>query len=257
MKGIEKFVEKEPRGLARTLRKITHILTLLLKSDNAAVSFNYGGINFITPKKHWIGNLLVRRGGWEREQIAFFFQNAKDRGADIFLDVGANYGVYSLLAAKTGNFAEIHAIEAHPENYEGMLACFGANSFARIIAPHNIAASDAEGELFLDNRASDDRASDVASVSKNERPDTFAIKAAALDSVFDFSGRNIAVKIDVEGHELSVLRGMANLIRRNNVFMQVEILSGGSSQIHSVLECGLRIIHRINSDFYFVNDKAE
>ena len=78
------------------------------------------------------------------------------------MDIGANFGYYSLLAAKTGDFADIHAIEPHPETHRRLLMQIGANGWEKKITPHNIAASDKDGTLFIDRESSGG-----ASVSEN------------------------------------------------------------------------------------------
>ena len=75
-----------------------------------------------------------------------------------------------------------------------------------------------------------------------------------MDSVFDFAGRNIAVKIDVQGHELAALKGMANLLSRNKAFLQVEIEEENTHSLNYLIQSGFRCTHYIGWDFYFAND---
>lgn len=247
MNGIEAFLKTSRLPL---LVKLWRQICYRLVRDDGVIKCQRNGINFSFLNAQRMGKYIFQRGNWEPRQVAFFFQNAQKRGADVFLDIGANFGYYSLLAAKAGMFSEIHAMEAHPQTYETLRASIAANDFSRVITPHNAAASDMQGEIFIDKFPSR-----VAAVYKNTRPDTIAISAMPLDSVFDFSGRNIAVKMDVEGHEIAALRGMANLIRRNNVFLQVEAWEKSVDFFYFVMECGLRIHHRIEDDFYLSNDK--
>ncbi len=182
--------------------------------------------------------------------MLYFFNIARRQGADIFLDIGANIGYYSLLATKTNDFTEIHTIEAHPETYRQLLMQIEVNAFQNIITPHNIAASEKNGELFISRKA---RGSSFVSLDK--RQDTIAIKAKALDSIFNFSGRNVAIKLDVEGHEVEALKGMINLLSRNKVLLQVEIWSHNMDSFYFLHDNGFRCICHIKDDFYFVNDK--
>ena len=210
------------------------------------------GIRFALYGKDLTSMRILKNGYYEPESILYLFNTARRQGADIFLDIGANIGYYSLLATKTNDFAEIHAIEAHPEIYRQLLMQIEVNAFQNIIVPHNIAASEKDGELFIERKGSD-----ISTVFVDKRQDTIAIKARALDSIFNFSGRNVAIKLDVEGHEVEALKGMVNLLSRNNVLLQVEIWSHNMDSFYFLYDNGFRCICHIKDDFYFVNDKEQ
>ena len=211
------------------------------------------GTCFILDKRDWPRNHVLTKGWFEPAQVLYFFNAARKRDCDIFLDIGANFGYYSLLAAKTGDFAEIHAVEAHPTTYRHLLAHIAENSLDGLITPYNIAASDKRGELFID-----DKASGQAAVSRGKREGaSVSVQAEMLDSLFDFSGRNIAIKMDVEGQEILALKGMSRLLSRNKILLQVEIWGEALESFHCATELGFRWIHRIGDDFYFVHDQGE
>ena len=211
-----------------------------------------GGTRFVLDKRDWLHRHVLTKGWFEPAQVLYFFNAARKRDCDIFLDIGANFGYYSLQAAKTGDFAKIYAVEAHPGAYRHLLAHIGENFLDGLIAPYNIAASDKSGELFID-----DKASGKAAVSRGKRKDaSVSVQAEALDSFFDFSGRSIAVKIDVEGHEIAVLDGMKNLLSRNRVFLQAEIWGEHADNLNQIAARGFRVVHYEKTAFYFVNDKG-
>ncbi len=127
-----------------------------------------------------------------------------------------------------------------------------ANAFQNIITPYNIAASEREEELYIDRRITV-----LQSVSMYKRQNDITIKAMALDSMFNFVGRNIAIKIDVEGHEVEAFKGMVNLLSRNKVLLQVEILSHNIDTFYYLHDNGYRCIFYMGDDFYFINDKEQ
>ncbi len=208
------------------------------------------GIRFVLYTTDLVSKTILTRGHWEPEQVLYFFNTARRQGMDIFLDIGANIGYYSLLATKTNDFAEIHAIEAHPENYRQLLMQIEINAFKDIIMPHNIAASEKNGELFTEKKGAG-----TSTVSVDKEQDVIAIKARMLDSIFNFVGRNITIKLDVEGHEVEALKRMVNLLSRNKVLLQVEILEQSMDSFYYLHDIGFRCICYIGRDFYFVNDK--
>ena len=248
------LMEPRPSGTSisfrvwRGLRRVWHAV-LPAKMPRRFVR---GGIHYASDLTDYVAKTVAVKGHLERAQTLYFFNAARRRGCDIFLDIGANFGYYSLTATKTGDFAEIHAMEAHPKTYRRLLENIKANRLQNAIIPHEIAASDKSGELFID-----DKSSGAAAVSSDMREGaTIKIQSAPLDSLFNFSGRNIAVKMDVEGHEVAALKGMKHLLARNSVLLQVEVLPENSeSSLHCLFDGDFRCIHRIVGDFYFVNDR--
>lgn len=246
------LMEPRPSGASllfrvfRVLRKAWHgVLPRWLPRK-----FIRGGVRYESDLTDYVARIIAMNGYLEPTQTLHFFGTARQGGADLFLDVGANFGYYSLTAARTGDFAEIHSVEAHPRTFHRLLANIKANDFAHGITPHNIAASDKKGELFIDTASSG-----AAKVSAKKRRETIAVCAADLDSVFQFRGRRIAVKMDLEGHEVAALKGMKNLLDQNAVLLQVEVLPENSDSLHFLFGGGWRCIYRIGGDFHFVNDK--
>lgn len=244
------LMEAHPKGaplffrVLRALRKALH-WALPRRMPRRVVR---GGLKFVFAEHHPV----LYRGYLERDQIVYFFNMARCGGADIFLDIGTNFGFYALTATKTGDFAEIHALEPQPETYRQLVANIQANSLTDIIRPHNVAASDKTGEMFIDCKPHG-----MANVSSEKWADTLAVKAATLDSLFAFRGRRIAAKIDVEGYEVAVLDGMRDLLAHNAVLLQVEIWGHKPESMYYFISGELRCIHRFGDDFYFINDKWE
>ena len=213
-----------------------------------------GGIQYRLAAKNGVDRFLLKRGVFEEHQIVFFFNEARARGARVFLDVGANFGYYSLLAARLGIFDEIHAFEPHPENYKRLLWHIKANNFESVITPHNVGANDAARDMRMLSGENLDGA--LMRLKDGDIADSVAVKTATLDSLFSFRGRNICVKIDTEGYEAKVLKGAENLLAHNDAFLQVEIWSGGTALIPEMLSGGFALIYHISDDFYFTNKRA-
>jgi len=57
-----------------------------------------------------------------------------------------------------------------------------------------------------------------------------------LDDVLQFNGKAIAIKIDVEGHELSVLKGMQELLRNNDCGLMMEVWGHDPENCRAVSE---------------------
>ena len=152
--------------------------------------------------------------------------------SELSVDVGANIGqMTSVMAARVGRTGKVFAFEPHPEIYKELAANINlwadASDLAQVY-PQKIALSDSteEGRLhipesqiwgagFSTNRA-------IASLDDNSSPkgvarkNSVVVQLERLDRLLD--GQQIGLlKIDVEGHELAVLKGSENLINNHQI----------------------------------------
>ena len=220
-----------------------------------------GGIRYAIDYRETEARKLLRQGYYEREQIVFFFNEARARGARVFLDVGANFGYYSLLAARLGIFDEIHAFEPHPETYKRLLWHIKANNFDGAITPHNIAASDGIRQMRM-RQVKGGNSGKLQVLAGADSPDnapsgTVVINAAPLDTVLAFRGKNVCVKMDVEGHEMSALDGARELLAHNDSFLQIEIFPMHAERIPAIIARGFSLITYRNRDFYFTGEAQQ
>ena len=95
------------------------------------------------------------------------------------------------------------------------------NGFSQIIQSHNLALSseNKNGYLQASTRFGTYQ-SGGASISPEGK---MKISQVRGDDLIKDVDSFIAIKIDVEGFELSVLQGIKNLIKNNKIFLQIEI----------------------------------
>jgi FkbM family methyltransferase len=152
--------------------------------------------------------------------VKWIDQNVKS--GDIFYDIGANIGVYTILAAsRTGKNGRVYAFEPHGANFARLLDNITANNFQQIIFPNNFALNDKEGFFPFHYNSGDVGTSDSqlsASRDVNGDEDATLISelkyATTVDHLID-AGEIKApdhIKIDVDGNELLILEGMSHLL---------------------------------------------
>jgi FkbM family methyltransferase len=153
------------------------------------------------------------------------------RSTDTFIDIGANVGVYSILAS-----AEIGAsticFEPIPQTYFNLVKNIDLNSITHKVNALNIGLGSKNGNLsFTKNN---DTVNHVATLSEIEKGEFIQVDVRKLDDVLnDFElGDAIFVKIDVEGFETEVLKGADNLLK-NNALKGVIIELNGSGERYS------------------------
>jgi FkbM family methyltransferase len=132
---------------------------------------------------------------------------------DVFIDVGAHVGYYSLLAAKlVGQNGKIFSFEPNILNYKILKENICLNNFDQI-KYFELGLSDFDGEAqFYINPFNDGG----SSLTKFTYPALVlvTIKVAKLDTFLNDIRLNKIdlIKIDVEGHQMSTLRGMEHTL---------------------------------------------
>jgi FkbM family methyltransferase len=144
----------------------------------------------------------------ERAELAA--EIARKRGADpfIFVDVGGNVGLFSLLvAAQSKGRARILAFEPEPGNFARLAFNVAANPGVPI-KPLQLALSDEAGELAIELDRRDRGGTRAHRLDAlDARPDTVRVPCRTLLAVLGDEGvaRIDALKLDVEGMEDAVL----------------------------------------------------
>jgi len=140
------------------------------------------------------------------------------------VDVGAFCGYYTLLFSYlTGHAGTVYAFEPHPETFQYLTHNISHNHRANIVAV-NMAVGQESGHDYLALHRWPDH---HWVVSRSGPGLTIQVRTVTLDDFFEARGwpRVDLVKVDVEGAELSVLRGMREVCRRNpqlRVIMEVD-----------------------------------
>ncbi|MES0810279.1 FkbM family methyltransferase [Roseibium sp. SCPC15] len=192
---------------------------------------------------------------YEFSEYELVTNSLKAEPADIFYDIGANWGGYSLLAARAG-VQQIESFEPNRKVFGILAANITLNSFHSQIRAWNIAAGNVDETGFL---SIDPRATDVSSLSpermseKWDYCDKQECLIRRIDSFMPATDKSVFVKIDVEGHELEVLDGLKGILDQNRVRLLVEVL--GASNFKSVAEgqYGLSVKQSFGSNMFLTN----
>lgn len=135
---------------------------------------------------------------------------------DIVLDVGANIGIYTVLAANlVGRGGQVHSFEPLPDVYDVLSTNVVANQCANV-ATNRVAVSDNNGETQIFVNAQN-ALSSLGITNRGKVLRSQKVSVVSLDTYAQMSGIERAdfIKIDVEGYEGHVLRGALNLIKKS------------------------------------------
>ncbi|MEM9781075.1 MAG: FkbM family methyltransferase [Pseudomonadota bacterium] len=189
------------------------------------------------------------------EQRCFLANQIRDRGATRFFDIGANRGLYAVLFGLDLDLPDgIDAFEPVEVTFLKLQVNVWLNGLQGRVRAHRLALSDRSGEVTMTRGRNFLATSHVGTPPTGEEARAERVGAARLDDLVDLSGQRLAIKIDVEGHELSTLAGMAGTLARNACILQIEIARRPVAEVDAVLApAGYRPIHRIAKDHYYAN----
>lgn len=163
----------------------------------------------------------IRRHAFRTMEPEYDLLDALISPGDWVVDVGANVGHYTVRFSRlVGDQGRVVAFEPVPETFE-LLAANVAMLPARNVTLVNAAASDAAGLAGMTIPVSpagldDNYMAELGAVGAGLRVLCVTIDGLALPHAVRL------VKIDAEGHELPVLKGMAGLLRRDSPVIIVE-----------------------------------
>ncbi|HUQ63769.1 MAG TPA: FkbM family methyltransferase [Acidimicrobiales bacterium] len=141
-----------------------------------------------------------------------------------FYDVGANIGVYTLWAAAlVGGSGEVHAFEPVPAT-RAMLADLVDKNRAANVNVVGAAVGDREGSVLLQVPVGASGLGSAVPRRWDVPVHTVESPLTTLDNYVRTHRPPDLVKIDVEGFELSVLKGMTNLLRDSRPMVVLEVL---------------------------------
>jgi FkbM family methyltransferase len=163
----------------------------------------------------YIQSNLVKTGRPYEEQMLEAMVAALEPG-DLVVDVGANIGNHTLYLAVVGRL-QVVAYEPNPELIAGIRASIEANNLGGRVVVRDVGvhAKSARGTM------ADLDATNLGAQSVAVADDKGDFEVVALDDE-QFPTRVAALKIDVEGAEIDVLHGAAELIARDRPLLYVE-----------------------------------
>lgn len=188
---------------------------------------------------------------YEHEQIHYLTSALDTIQPEMFIDIGAHTGLYSIILKKRYPQLDTHAFEPDRTNLCQLYANLFVNRMTQSITVHEFGLSDHAGQTNFDtSEATSSRGTRRISDAGNS-----TIEIQRLDDVLRISGKIIAIKIDVEGHENQVIDGARAVLTSNKCFLQIESGANGEGTLKQKMgNLGYRWIKTLGGhDHYFSN----
>ncbi|MFT9161391.1 MAG: FkbM family methyltransferase [Acetobacter sp.] len=219
------------RGLRLLLRSrvLPFVLRLklnkLLCSGGPPVAYrtDVGGCIYQGMPHNLIDNHVYYLGMYEpaiAEAMRFCVKAMPDLGRCAFVDIGANTGLFTLVGAKL--FACVHAFEPYPPVFARLEEHIGLNGLESVnLYPLGLGAG--QGDLpFI--APSPDNYGTGHFLGTGAGSAGLRLPVASGDQVLQHRSCAIGlVKLDVEGHEPQVLRGLADVLKTDQPVVIMEL----------------------------------
>lgn len=159
----------------------------------------------------------------------------------VFIDIGANQGLFTMIAAKNPNCIKAIALEPVARTFALLSENAALNGAEQKTDLLNAALSNETGTAEIATKANHSGVASLhrAPVQSNGQTETIAlIKAAALDQHIP-DDLDIVVKIDVEGHEAVVIEELltsAHASRIKSIFHETDERWTDAGKIRELLE---------------------
>lgn len=152
------------------------------------------------------GNLYL--GLMELSEMGFLLHFLQPK--DLFVDVGANIGSFTILASAEKQ-AKTIAIEPVPSTFQCLLDNVRLNDLNAKVELVNKGISSRQGKLYFTKNFDS-----INHVSKQYSNEDIEVEVSTLDTVVNFRSP-ILIKIDVEGYEYEVIQGGENTLGNKNL----------------------------------------
>lgn len=175
-------------------------------------------------------------GSYEELHLDAFLAFMRDKRRGIILDVGANVGTHSLAFAR--HFKQVHAFEPNPTLWPGFTRNMAMNGLHNVIL-HKIGLGERDAELpFYSIEKTNFGLGTCSHVEQYDLPlkEIGTVQVARGDDYAREQGIGLidAIKIDVQGFEPEVLRGLRGRLITDRPIVWFELGGGTLSKMHSL-----------------------
>ncbi len=177
---------------------------------------------FLDTRDEGFGAHVLLDGFWEGWLTTFIAHRLKP--GMTFVDVGANFGYYTLLAGDlVGPLGHVVAIEPNPAAVELLSKSVLVNGFSGWTDIHRVAASDGAKQIAqLVVPSTEPKNAYLADAPTSASGRIVSVPCAATDTLLQSLQRVDFIKIDAEGSEEAIIRGLGHTIELHRPDMIIE-----------------------------------
>ena len=208
----------------------------------------------LNPTEH-IQQQLFWYGYYEKELSDLLKKMLRTN--DVFIDIGANIGYFSLLSAKILPSIKVFSFEPVKVLFQKMNENFSLNDSKNIVAINAaVGEMNEQREIYLS-------APDNLGMSSFQQPENYSgkkekVEVIAFDDWFKTSGlKKISlIKLDIEGSEVAALKGMRVVLEEQKPALIVEINPETLSQFDLKPLDIYNYLNQLNFDGFLISENS-
>jgi FkbM family methyltransferase len=183
--------------------------------------------HYLSFKLHW--------QGWRGyEPVTMLLYEQLLQGAKTVIDIGANCGYFSMVAASECSDIRVIAFEPNPKLFRILRENVEANGFSIVCEDKAVSDHTGSSEFYL---AASDMSGSLEHDFREQHQGVQSVTTVTLDDYLRGSDDSppMIIKIDVEGHEQSVLRGAGQTLEKYKPDLILEVLAPYSDDVEQML----------------------
>ncbi len=207
------------------------VRSIYIGGYTALVRLKFGRRLYVDSRDIGIAQHIMITGVWEKHYTELVKKLVKK--GDVFVDIGANFGYYSVLGGfLTGSTGKVYSFEPSPRPFELLEMSMKANGYLKPQSKNifKLGVSDKVGTTTFSYKEGDFGGGSMFIPDARKAKEQFTdvtIKMDSLDNILSEEKQIDFVKIDAEGAEVSVIKGMQELIKRSpNIKILMEFYPG-------------------------------
>ncbi len=212
------YVKEKKRTFLSTFKGVVHwILHLISNKKKSKIFISELGLNYHVPSTTIFSRNLYKYGSWEAKETNWIIKNFNNLEPLNFVDVGANFGWYTCIFSKLASHnGKVVAIEPSPDNLKYLEDNIQENNLKNVLL-ERVAVGEKEENLLL-YKALDSNPG-AHSLIKNtpfqgKEGLTYPVKVKSLDSILFNVNKINLMKMDIEGYEITALKGGLETLKR-------------------------------------------
>lgn len=210
------------------------------------------GARMLVDRANAVDRVIYLFGDYDREEIEWLLGKVQDSQAALFLDIGSNIGAYSVIMSTLSPSLESKAFEPDQRNLAFLRANLVINELEDRVEVIEAAVGEVSGTTrFLESRADALFNTGKSRVVSEEVQDANVrtVEKVTIDEYLEAKGRILLLKVDVEGYEMDVIRGMKETLTSNNCFLVIEVFPENLNDCDELMgELGYRRTVSFGSD---------
>jgi len=196
-----------------------------------------------------VGGLEISAKIAEHDELKNVLRSAAAIKPDVFIDIGANLGLYTCILMKRRLVPRAILFEPDRRNRVHLGANLLINGLLDAnLEIHRLGAEPGRFRL-VPGPERDIGLSQIVETAVEGQG--YEVEVVRFDDFVTLTGRTLAIKIDVERYERKVLAGMARTLRDNRGIVQIEVLEARDETVRLMAAAGFKLAQDFGPNLVF------